>query len=106
MLTNFLLFINNFFAYFSTMLIAALPLLEVKGAIPIGMGLGLSPLTSLCFSYVGSLIPVPFLLNLLDPLMEYINNRPKFSKLSQKLNNYIHKNTQKLVFLATFGFFV
>lgn len=96
MITNFLLSINGFFAYFSTMIIAALPLLEVKGAIPIGMGLGLSPVTSLFCSYIGSLIPVPFLLNLLSPFMEYLNNNPKLSKWSQKLNNYIHKNTQKM----------
>jgi uncharacterized membrane protein len=96
MVTNFSLCINNFFANFSVMLIAVLPLIEAKGAIPIGMSMGLSPLTSLCFSYIGSLLPVPFLLHLLTPFMDYINHQPKFYKLSQKLNQYIHKKTSKI----------
>jgi len=92
----FFLTANHFFSYFSTFFIAMLPFIETKGAIPIGMGLGLSPLTSFCFSFLGSLIPVPFLLNLMAPIMEYINKNPKWEKLSKKMNNFIHKNTMKI----------
>jgi uncharacterized membrane protein len=41
---------------------AATPVLELRGAIPLGLALGLPVPTVLLLSYIGNLIPVPFIL--------------------------------------------
>jgi|AntRauTorcE11897_2_1112592.scaffolds.fasta_scaffold00001_461 uncharacterized membrane protein len=87
---------GNFFAYLSTYFIAVLPFIEAKGAIPIGMSLGLSPVSAFFCSYVGSLTPVPFLLTLTIPALEYLEKNKKLIRLSRKIRKYIHKKTSKV----------
>lgn len=41
---------------------AMLPMIELRGAIPLGAGLGLPWWQSICLSVAGNLLPVPFLL--------------------------------------------
>lgn len=41
---------------------AATPILELRGAIPLGLALGLPLTTVLLLSYIGNLLPVPFIL--------------------------------------------
>lgn len=43
-------------------LLAGLPIIELRGAIPIGISLGLSPLRATIVSFIGSMILVPFIL--------------------------------------------
>ncbi|MDD4211214.1 MAG: small multi-drug export protein, partial [Clostridia bacterium] len=93
---NLLLYSGNFLAHFSTFFIAMLPFIEAKGAIPIGMSLGLSPINSFFCSYIGSLVPVPFLLMLIIPLLNYLSTNKKWSNWAKKLNNYIIKKTTKV----------
>lgn len=50
------------------MLVAATPISELRGAIPLGISMGFSPLHSTIISIIGNSIPVPFLLLLLRPV--------------------------------------
>jgi len=52
---------------------AALPLIELRGAIPVGISLGLSPLYAVIISFVGSMIPVPFILLTIKPIFNYLS---------------------------------
>ena len=54
--------------------IAAMPLIEVRGAIPIGVALGMHPLHATILGILGSLIPVPFLLHYIEPIFAYLKN--------------------------------
>lgn len=49
-------------------IVAALPLVELRGAIPVGLLLGLPPWETFLLAMAGNLIPVPLLLLLLGPL--------------------------------------
>lgn len=62
------------------LLVAAMPLSELRGAIPLGISLGFSPLHSTIISIIGNIIPVPFLLKLLEPIMNYFEETVLFSK--------------------------
>lgn len=59
---------------------AAMPIIELKGAIPIGISLGLSPLLSASISFLGSIIPVPFILFGLRPIFAYLQKFRYFNK--------------------------
>jgi len=53
---------------FTVMLTSALPIIELRGAIPVGISLGLSPLHAAMLSFIGSMIPVPFILFTIRPI--------------------------------------
>jgi uncharacterized membrane protein len=55
-------------ADFMTVLMAMVPIIELRGAIPIGIAMGISPLWSTVLSIIGSTIPVPFILWGLRPV--------------------------------------
>lgn len=46
----------------TVILTATLPIIELRGAIPVGMSLGMSPTHAASISFIGSMIPVPILL--------------------------------------------
>jgi uncharacterized membrane protein len=60
-------------------LTAMLPVVELRGAIPLGISLGLSPLESTVLGFIGSMIPSPFILFATRPLFNYLKD------LSRKL---------------------
>lgn len=57
-----------------------LPVIELRGAIPLGISLGLSPIHSAILSIIGNIIIIPFLLKLLQPIMAYLEKTHFFSK--------------------------
>ncbi|WP_353093767.1 small multi-drug export protein [Tissierella praeacuta] len=59
---------------------AMLPIVELRGAIPLGISLGLRPIHSTILSIIGNIIIVPFLLKLLQPIMKYFEKTVIFSK--------------------------
>ncbi len=48
-------------------LIAALPVVELRGAVPVGHMLGMHPLTVYVLAVLGNMVPIPFLLWMLGP---------------------------------------
>ncbi len=46
----------------AVLVMSMLPVIELRGAIPVGIALGLSPLHSTVLGFMGSMIPVPFIL--------------------------------------------
>ena len=73
---------------FSVMFIAVLPVIELKGAIPVGISLGLSPFHAAVISFVGSMIPVPFILFAIRPVFNYLKKTSIFK-------NVVHRLTDK-----------
>lgn len=62
----------------TVILVAALPLVELRGAIPLGFTLGLSPLETLVLAVVGNLLPIPFVLLLMQPVGERLRRTRTF----------------------------
>lgn len=57
-------------------LIAALPVVELRGAIPFAQGvLGMDPLTALFWSLLGNILAVLLLLKLLGPVSHFLSKR-------------------------------
>ena len=78
----------NFLSIELTILLtAALPIIELRGAIPVGISLGLSPIHATLISLVGSMIPVPFILFSIRPIFKYLKTTKMFKKLIHKLTN-------------------
>lgn len=77
----------------TVMLTAALPVIELKGAIPVGISLGMTPLHAAAVAFVGSMIPVPFILFTVRPVFNYLKSTRTFKELVYKLTARSLKNS-------------
>ena len=56
----------------TVLIMSMLPVVELRGAIPVGMALGLSTYHSTILSFLGSMIPVPFILFGIRPVFDRV----------------------------------
>ncbi|MBQ3309621.1 small multi-drug export protein [Candidatus Saccharibacteria bacterium] len=62
---------NIFLASIITLLVSMVPIIELRGAIPIGVGLGVPELLALIIAVIGNLIPVPFIYKFSRKFLEW-----------------------------------
>ena len=88
------------------LLIAAMPLMELKGAIPIGVSMGLSPIHATILGILGSLIPVPFLLFFLKPIFIRLRRTKFFRSFVDKLVKSTLKKSKKIKKYSIIGLII
>ncbi len=66
--------------YLTVFIVSILPMVEVRGAIPIAIELGMSPFIAYFFSSVSAIIVCPVLLLLLKPLLDLLKKDQAFQK--------------------------
>ena len=94
--------------YLYVFLISMLPVVELRGAIPVGYAANLPMLANYAVSIAGNLLPVPFILLLVPKIIEWLS-RSKFRlfvKIADLLKNKVHKNTAKITKYAVCGLFI
>ncbi|SCY86992.1 COG2426 family protein [Alkaliphilus peptidifermentans] len=74
------------------LLIAAMPLMELRGAIPIGVSMGMHPAHATLLGILGSLLPVPFLLLFLEPVFSALRRSRFFRSF---VDNTINRTLKK-----------
>lgn len=63
---------------FWTMLVSMIPIIELRGGLPIGVALGLKPDIALLAAVVGNLIPVPFIIVYMRRILVWLRRRSKW----------------------------
>lgn len=58
-----------------TLLTAMLPVLELRGAIPVGIGSGLHPAVAFIAAVIGNLIPVPIIILFVRKVFAWLRNK-------------------------------
>lgn len=66
-----------------TFLISMVPIIELRGAIPIGVGMGLSPWAAIGVSIIGNLVPVPFIIIFIKKIFSWIRS------INKKLDSFV-----------------
>ena len=103
----FLKEILNFLSIeFTVMLTAALPIIELRGAIPVGISLGLSPIHAAILSFIGSMIPVPFILFTIRPIFNYMKKTKTFRKLVHRLTDRSMNGSGKIQKYGAWGLLI
>lgn len=90
----------------TVLLTAALPIIELRGAIPVGISLGLSPIHATLISLLGSMIPVPFILFSIRPIFNYLKTTKIFKKLVHKLTDKSMSKSGKIQKYGAWGLLV
>lgn len=61
-----------------TMLVSMVPVVELRGGLPVGVALGLRPGVALCAAIVGNLIPVPFIIVYIRRILVWLRQRSRW----------------------------
>jgi uncharacterized membrane protein len=75
----------------AVVILAALPVSELRGAIPLALSMGFSPQKAYILGFIGNLLPVIPLLILLQPISEKLRHIPIF----ERFFNWLFERTRK-----------
>lgn len=67
----------------STLFISMVPIIELRGAIPIAAGMGLSPYIAIPVAMIGNMLPIPIIILFVKKVFAFMR------KLSPKLNGIV-----------------
>ena len=81
----------NFNKEIAVVVLSALPISELRGAIPLGIAMGFSPLKVYLLAFIGNVIPVVPLLFLLQPISEKLRH----IKIFEKFFNWLFERTRR-----------
>lgn len=96
------MFENIIIKYLITFIVSMTPIIELRGAIPIAVGMNLSYLEAFIISFIGNIIPIYFIIKFIGPIFDFLGKFKIFKKIidwassratkkieeSQKLQNY------------------
>lgn len=82
------------------------PIIELRGAIPMGAALDIPFYINYIVSVVGNMIPVPFILLFIRHILHWMKKVPKLDKIAIWIENKAEKNKAKVLKYATFGLYV
>ena len=74
---------------FMTFLISMVPVLELRGAIPIGVAHGLDYRIAIAVSILGNLVPVPFIVLFIRKIFAWLRTK------SERLNGFVTRMEQR-----------
>jgi len=89
-------------SWLATIIIAMLPIVELKGAIPVGMSVefwgehALSNTQSFLCSLIGSCLVVPILALIFQPIINWMKNSKLFKNIANFVDNKVIKSASKI----------
>ncbi len=94
--------------YLYVFLISMLPIVELRGAIPVGYAMGLDLIPNYLVSIIGNMLPVPFILLFIPKIIQWLSQSKVklFVKVASFLINKVQKNIEKITKYAVVGLFV
>lgn len=95
--------------YFLTALVGMMPIIEIRGAIPLGVVLGLDYWSAFICSLIGNIIPIFFIVKYIRPLFDFFGRWKFFKKIIDFATNKATKKIQenpKLQSAVAFALFV
>lgn len=88
-----------------TFLLSMVPVFELRGALPFGVGLGLDPWVALVVSILGNMVPVPFIILFIRRILEWMKRFEKFRRIAEKLEEKAKKHEDKIEKYEALGLF-
>lgn len=93
--------------YLCVLGIAALPILELRGAIPYGVANGLPYLGVLAVSVIGNMLPVPFIILFVRKIFDWMKKKSKFlAGIAEKLEKRAENKMDVIEKYEMLGLFI
>ena len=82
--------------YIYIFIISMVPVIELRGALPIGIAMSLNPILVYLVCVIGNLLPVPFLIKFAKVILEWCENLPKIGIIFTKILDLGRKKAAKI----------
>ncbi len=83
--------------YLIVMLISMVPLIEQRGAIPVGiLSYGLNPIVVLLVSLLGSILPAPFIFIFFNRIFDWMKTIKQFDRITNFIDKKVQKGAKKI----------
>lgn len=73
-------------------IISLMPILELRGGLIAASLMNLNPVSSYIISIIGNIIPVPFILWLINYILDFMRNSKKLKKIAKWLDKKVEKH--------------
>ncbi len=84
-------------------LISMIPIVELRGAIPVGVALGVDSWLLYFLCVLGNCIPVPFIVFIARPLIDWLLKTKFLKGVGNWLENKVRKHSDKVLKYEVFG---
>jgi len=92
--------IENFFISinpsFGTFMVSMMPIIELRGSIPLGIGLGLNCFWVYVISVIGNMLFIPLVILLIRPFIDWLIHSKIFSKIGIWLDKRTKEKSEKV----------
>ena len=92
--------------YVYVLFISMLPIVELRGSIPVAFALKMPLLPSLIISIIGNLIPVPFILLLITPICNRLKKTKLLAWFPRFLEKKVNEKRESVEKYAKWGLFL
>ena len=82
---------------------AMVPLIELRGSVIIGAGMGMPWFANLALSVIGNMIPVPFILLFIRKILAWMHKTKHFKGIAQWLEKKAHSKSDRVLRYASLG---
>ena len=91
----------------TTFAISMVPILELRGAIPIGVAHGLNIWTAIVVSILGNLVPVPFIIIFIKKIFAWLRTKSQWlNNLVTRMEKRAEKKSEAVQKYAFWGLFI
>ncbi len=91
---------------FAVFLLSMVPVVELRGGIPLGTAWGLPWYLAFIAAFIGNMLPIPFILLFLEKILVWMKPLPVLGKFVSWLEKKADKNSEKIEKYGKWGLFV
>ena len=97
---------NTIKHYLIVFLVSMVPIIELRGSIPIAATMDISFLQAYPFAVIGNLVPVPFIILFFKYFLKLFRNVPVIGKIFEKVHDKAVEKADKIKSYAFWGLFL
>lgn len=90
----------------ATVLVSMIPVVELRGGIPYGVGFGLSYPEAFIAAFIGNMLPIPFIMLFLRRIFDWLRQYEKTRGIIERLETRAHLKGQKVEKYRALGLFI
>ncbi|MDR0890051.1 MAG: small multi-drug export protein [Oscillospiraceae bacterium] len=79
-----------------TFVISMIPVIELRGGIPIGLSYGLNPVLVFFLACLGNMLPIPFILLFIRRIFQWMKRYPRLGRIATKLETRAAKKSESV----------
>lgn len=95
-----------FWRYVLVMCVSMVPIIELRGAVPIGIAWGLDTIPTYIICVIGNIIPVPFILLFIRAILKFMLKVEKLAPIAEWIMRKADKHSTAITKYATFGLYL